>query len=147
MDNDFEKAKRLVEETVRVLGLDPAAMCAENTESHASWTLKRGSASVLVTVARHAKSGETYLRVASPLVTLPSDTAKQLGMCRKLLELNAAGLSNAAFGLVGERVIAVSERPAPWLDPQEVQQMIRHLAAVADTFDDRLATEFGAAKA
>jgi hypothetical protein len=146
VDNDFEKAKRLVEETVRVLGLDPAAMCAENTDARAAWTLKRGSASVLVTVTRHAKSGTTYLRVASPLVTLPAEAAAQLAMCRKLLELNAAGLSNAAFGLVGNRVIAVSERPSSWLDPQEVEQMIRHLAAVADTFDDRLATELGAAK-
>jgi hypothetical protein len=35
VDNEFEKAKRLVEalvgKNVRVFGLDPAAMCAEDT--------------------------------------------------------------------------------------------------------------------
>ncbi len=147
VDSEFEKAKKLVEETVRKLGLDPAATCAEDTEAQVAWTVKRGSASVLVTLARRAKDGATYLRVASPVFTLPSDAGKHLTVCRRLLELNAAGMSNAAFGLVGERVIAVSERPAAGLDQQEVEQTIRHLAAVADTFDDRLAKEFGAAKA
>ena len=147
LENEFVRVKKLVEEAVRTLGLDPAAMCAESGDTRAAWTLKRGSVSVLVSVARHEKDGCTYLRVAAPVVLMPPDTAQQLAMCRKLLELNAGGLSNAAFGLVGERVVAVSERPTPGLDGLEVEQMVRHLAAVADTFDDRLANEFGAAKA
>jgi hypothetical protein len=68
-------------------------------------------------------------------------------MMRRLLELNAAGLANAAFGLMENRVVAVSERPAAGLDAGEVEQMVMHLSAVADTFDDRLAKEFGALKA
>ena len=59
----------------------------------------------------HEDEGEPYLRVASPVVTLPADAAKQAPLFRKLLELNAAGLANAAFGLIGDRVVAVSERP------------------------------------
>jgi hypothetical protein len=66
---------------------------------------------------------------------------------RKVLELNASGLVNAAFGLMGDRVVAVSERPAAGLDAGEVEQIVKHLSAVADTFDDRLAKEFGAIKA
>jgi hypothetical protein len=147
LENEFVRAKKLVEQAVRTLGLDPAAMCAEDGNSHAAWTFKRGSASVLVSVVRHGKDDTTYLRVAAPIIVMPAEEAKQLAVCRRLLELNAGGLSNAAFGLVGERVIAVSERPTPGLDGQEVEQMVRHLAAVADTFDDRLANEFGVAKA
>ncbi len=147
VDRDFEMAKKLIEDTVRSLGLDPAATCVENGDARASWTLKRGSVSVLVSLAKPASDATTYLRVASPVVSLPSDGTRHLAMCRRLLELNASGLSNAAFGLVGDRVIAVSERPTQGLDQQEVEQMVRHLAAVADTFDDRLAKEFGAAKA
>jgi len=41
----------------------------------------------------------------------------------------------------------VSERPAEGLDPNEVEQMIRHLSAVADTYDDRLVKEFGGKRA
>jgi hypothetical protein len=147
LDNDFENAKKLVEETIKKLGLDPAACHAPSTDAQAAWTLKRGSASVLVTVTHHQDEDETYLRVASPVVTLPADKGKHGALFRHLLELNAGGLANAAFGLVGERVVAVSERPAEGLGPAEVEQTVKHLAAVADTFDDRLEKEFGASKA
>jgi hypothetical protein len=147
VDNDNEKAKKLVEATIRTLGLDPTATRAEGSDTHAAWTLKRGSASVLVSVSKLEQEQTTYVRVASPVVTLPADPSKHLALYRKLLELNAAGLANAAFGVAGDRVVAVCERPAAGLDPQEIEQMVRHLAAVADTFDDRLEREFGATKA
>lgn len=148
MEKDFENAKTLVIATIRKIGLDPDTTRAPGeSDAVASWTLKRGSASVLVTVVRHEEQKATFLRVASPVVTLPADAQKQVAIMRRLLELNAAGLANAAFGLIGDRVVAVSERPAAGLDAGEVEQMVMHLSAVADTFDDRLAKEFGATKA
>jgi hypothetical protein len=81
----------------------------------------------------------------SPVLTLPSDGLEAL--FRHLLELNAAGLANAAFGLVDQRIVAVSERPTEDLQDAEVEQMIRHLAAVADTYDDRLKKQFGGDRA
>ncbi len=147
MDTDFEDAKKLVEETIKKLGLDAASCRAPSTDAQAAWTLKRGSASVLVTVTHHQDEDETYLRVASPVVTLPADKAKHPALFRHLLELNAGGLANAAFGIVGERIVAVSERPVEGLGAAEVEQTVKHLAAVADTFDDRLEKEFGASKA
>ena len=148
MDSDFDNAKKLVEATIKKLGLDPATTRSGSaSDVQAAWTLKRGSASVLVTVSHPPEEKVTYLRVASPVVTLPADGAQHAALFRRLLELNAAGLANAAFGLVGDRVVAVSERPAAGLGPEEVEQTVRHLAAVADTFDDRLAKEFGAKKA
>ncbi len=147
MDTDFENARKLVEATIRKLGLDPAGCRAHQNDAQEAWTLKRGSASVLVTVTHHPDEKRTYLRVASPVVTLPADAARHAALFRRLLELNAAGLANAAFGLAGDRVVAVSERPAQGLGPEEVEQTVRHLSAVADTFDDRLEKEFGATKA
>jgi hypothetical protein len=148
VDTDFENAKELVEATIRKIGLDPAtsrAPCA--SDAQAAWALKRGSAAVLVTVTYHEDEAVTYLRVTSPVVTLPVDGTNQVALLRRLLEINAAGLANAAFGLMGDRVVAVSERPAGDLDAGEVEQSVRHLAAVADTFDDRFVKEFGATKA
>lgn len=148
MENEFENAKKLVEATIRKLGLDPGATRAPSAgEGQAAWTLKRGSASVLVAVTKHEGEGKTYLRVASPVVTLPADAARHAPLFRKILELNAAGLANAAFGLIGDRVVVVSERPVAGLDEGEVEQTVRHLAAVADTFDDRLEKDFGATRA
>lgn len=148
MDTDFDAARTLVEATIKKLGLDPASTRAQQNETQAAWTLKRGSASVLVTVTSHEdEHGKTYLRVASPVVKLPVDPKQHGALFRRLLELNAGGLANAAFGLSGDRVVAVSERPTEGLGLEEVEQTVRHLAAVADTFDDRLEKEFGASKA
>jgi hypothetical protein len=148
VDNDFEKAKKLVEETIRKVGLDPATCKASaGSETQAAWTLKRGSASVLVIVTMHADEGMAYLRVASPVVNLPADASVHPALFRKLLELNAAGLANAAFGIIGDKVVVVSERPTAGLDAVEVEQTVRHLAAVADTFDDRFEKDFGATRA
>ena len=148
MDSEFENAKKLVEATIRKLGLDPTTTRAPAAgEGQCAWTLKRGSASVLVAVTKHEGEGKAYLGVASPVVTLPADAAKHLALFRRILELNAAGLANAAFGLIGDRVVVVSERPVAGLDEGEVEQTVRHLAAVADTFDDRLEKDFGATRA
>jgi Putative bacterial sensory transduction regulator len=148
VDKDFENAKTLVEGVLRKIGLDPTTCKAQAAgQSQAAWTLKRGSASVLVAVTHHEGENAAYLRVAAPIVTLPADPARHNALFRKLLELNAAGLANAAFGLIGDRVVVVSERPAAGLDEVEVDQSIRHLAAVADTFDDRLEKDFGATRA
>jgi hypothetical protein len=148
VESEFENAKTLVEATIRKLGLDPATSRAPAAGGgQVAWTLKRGSASVLIAVTKHEQEGKAYLRVASPVVTLPSDASLHGPLFRKLLELNAAGLANAAFGLIGDRVVVVSERPALGLDEVEVEQTVRHLAAVADTFDDRLEKDFGATRA
>ena len=148
MEPDFENAKELVETTIRKIGLDPAATRAPSaSDAQAAWALKRGSASVLVTVSYHDDEETSYLRVVSPVVTLPVGGANQPALMRRLLELNAGGLANAAFGLMGDRVVAVSERPTADLSSAEVEQIIKHLAAVADTFDDRFEKEFGATKA
>jgi hypothetical protein len=147
--DDFQNAQTLVETAIKKFGVDPTGcrVQAGSPDSVAAWTLKRGSASILVTVTRQPEEKVTYLRVASPVVNLPADAGVHLALFRRLLEMNGAGLANAAFGIIGDRVVAVSERPAEGLGPEEVEQTLRHLSAVADTFDDRLAKEFGATKA
>ncbi|HXX69669.1 MAG TPA: YbjN domain-containing protein [Polyangiaceae bacterium] len=148
MDSEFDAAKALVEAIIRKFGIDPAlARAPSKSDSQVVWTLKRGSASVVVTVTHQENEDVTYLRVVSPVVRLPSDPANQAALIRRVLELNAGGLANAAFGLLGDRIVAVSERPASGLGAEEVEQIIRHLSAVADTFDDRFEKEFGATKA
>ena len=147
MDSDFEKAKELVEATIAKIGLDLATTRTPcPNDSQAAWALKRGSASVLVTVTHHEDEGIATIRVVSPVVVLPPGP-NQAPLLRRLLELNAGGLANAAFGLMGDKVVVVSERPTAGLDAVEVEQIVRHLAAVADTFDDRFEKEFGATKA
>ena len=52
--DDFQNAQTLVETAIRKFGVDPATarVQAGPADTVAAWTLKRGSASVLVTVTR-----------------------------------------------------------------------------------------------
>jgi hypothetical protein len=146
VEAEFSSAKALVEGVIKGLGVDPAATRAKSEADQASWTLQRGSAAVLITIVKRKEDGGVYLRVISPVMTLP-EPGKREPLFKHLLELNAAGLANAAFALVSERIAVVSERPARGMDASEVEQMVRHLSAVADTYDDRLVKAFGGKRA
>lgn len=145
MEALFSSTKSLVEATLAKLGLDAQKARVKDEATQTSWTLMRGSASVLITVAHKVEQKNVFLRIASPVITMPEGNRE--GLYKRLLELNAGGLANASFGVMGDRVVAVSERPAEGLDQSEVEQMIRHLSAVADTYDDRLVKEFGGKRA
>ena len=147
-DPSFEAARKLVEDAITGFGIDPAKIRAKDEVNQIAWSLKRGSASVLVSIAAQADApARSWFRVAASVMIAPSEGGKKMALYERLLELNARGLLNAAFALVGDRVIAVSERPTAGLDRGEVEQMIKHLSAVADTYDDRLVAEFGGKRA
>ena len=143
---EFERAKELVETSIKNLGIDPLAARAKDAPTTVSWTFQRGSAALLVNLTRRKEDENLYFRVVSPVMTLP-DAVSREALFVRLLELNGKGLANCAFGLIGDRVVVVSERPAQGLDGEEAEQIIRHLAAVADTYDDRLVKEFGGTRA
>src|SRR5689334_18271326 len=146
VEAEFDTAKRLVEEVIARLGLDPAKVRGDHRADLVSWSIQRGSAVILVTVAKSDRGDSAALRAVSPIMTLPADD-KILPFFRRLLELNGQGLVNAAFGIVGDRVVVKSERPTAFLDSAEVEQIILQLSAVADTYDDRLVAEFGGHRA
>jgi hypothetical protein len=146
VDETFEKAKGTIESAIGKLGIDAATVrVKEAAAGTASWTMQRGSAAILIALSRRKEDEKLYLRVVSPVMV--PDAAKKDALYTRLLELNGSGLANCAFGVIGERVVAVSERPAEGLDVTEAEQMIRHLGAVADTYDDRLVKEFGGRRA
>jgi CelD/BcsL family acetyltransferase involved in cellulose biosynthesis len=143
---EFDRVRELVEGTIKGLGIDPAAARAKEAPLAVSWAFQRGSAAILVNLTHRKEDGKLYVRVVSPVMTLP-DAARREALFARLLELNGKGLANCGFGLIGDRVVVVSERPAAGLDAAEAEQIVRHLAAVADTYDDRLVAEFGGARA
>jgi type III secretion system-like peptide-binding chaperone len=145
VDELFAKTKATVEATLTKLGLDASKALVKESDTQATYTLKRGSAAVLVTVVHRTEQKATFLRVASPVLE-PAE-GKREALYQRLLEMNAGGLANASFGLLNDKVVVVSERPAENLDPGEVEQIVRHLSAVADTYDDRLVKEFGGKRA
>jgi hypothetical protein len=146
VDELFSKTKGSVEATLKKLGLDPNQSKVRESDTQATYSMLRGSAAVLVTVVHRTEQKAVFLRVVSPVLT-PAEGKDHGALYKRLLELNAGGLANAAFGLLNGQIVAVSERPAEGLDQNEVEQIIRHLSAVADTYDDRLVKEFGGKRA
>lgn len=136
----FSKASTLIETVLRKLGLDPATSKVRDEEQTRAWGLLRGSAQVLLMV-NGADEG-AWVRAIAPVVKLP-DEKKRPAFFQKLLELNARTMRNASFGLLNDGVVIVSERPVEGLDANEVEQILKHVGALADHYDDEFIKEYG----
>ncbi len=135
------ESRKTLEAVFKKLGLDPAKIVASDSPEQVVFKLRRGSADVVVALAHSA--GKSYVRVAAPVIVPTADASARAKLFEHVLELNGRALQNAAFGLLDGTLIVVSERPAAGLDEVEFEQMLTHLSAVADTFDDRLVRDFG----
>lgn len=141
---DLERAVALVEQAVRVLGIEPDKARVHSGGVVDAYSLQRGSASLLVILQAGTRPEDKgSIRVVAPVVELPEDDAAQLTMFRRLLEANGKELVNAAFAIVNDQVAVVSERTVEDLDASEVDRMLRTVGRVADRYDDALASEFG----
>lgn len=141
MSDDVRRAVEMVETTIKALGVDPAAAKIPGDDKTHAYALRRGSARVVVAVAK-GEGGHGVLRVLAPVVRAP-EASKEAAVFRRLLELNAREISGAAFGLFGDEIVAVSERSTKDLDPSEVEASVKNVGRVADRWDDALAKEFG----
>jgi hypothetical protein len=136
----FSKASSTIESVLRKLGLDPAKSKVRDEESNRAWGMLRGSAQVLLMVSG-ADQG-AWVRVIAPVTKLPAED-KRRAFFEKLLELNARAMRNASFGLLNDGVVIVSERPSEGLDENEVEQILKHVGALADHYDDEFIKEYG----
>jgi hypothetical protein len=139
----MNQARGMVEAAIRKIGLDPATLLTKDTAEQLAWTLKRGSAAVLIMLLRRADVAS--LRIVSPTVVF--DPAKKEVLFTRLLELNAEGMMGCAFALVGDKIVVVTERPVVDLSEAEVSHAIRLVAGVSDTYDDKLVAEYGGKRA
>jgi len=136
----FQQASATVESVLTKLGLDPATSKVRDEDGTRAWGMLRGSAQVLLQVTGNDQG--TWVRVIAPIVKLPKDDVR-LTFYEHLLELNARSMRNASFGVLNEGVVILSERPAEGLDANEVEQILKHVGALADYYDDLFIKEYG----
>jgi hypothetical protein len=139
----YQEASATVETVLRKLGLDPDASKVREDEGTRAWGLLRGSAQVLLQVSGNEHG--TWVRAIAPVVKLPKEDARR-AFFERLLELNARSMRNASFGLLNDGVVIVSERPADGLDANEVEQILKHVGALADHYDDEFIKEYGVSR-
>jgi hypothetical protein len=137
----LRSAAQLIEEVLRARGLDTSKARLSSAEGPA-WSLRQGSAEVLVFLTPH-QSGSATLQVVAPVLRASAEALAQGALCRRLLELNATSLQQAAFGLRGDQVVLTSDRSTEGLDAVEVEEMLVRVADYADHWDDVLVAEYG----
>jgi hypothetical protein len=143
--SDFPTTVRLLEDVLRKLGLDPTGAKVREEPGTVAWGVMRGSAQVLL-MATSSDRG-VWVRAIAPVVKVPTSSEAKLTVYSRLLDLNAKTMRNAAFGVLNDNVVIVSERPAEGLDAAELEQILKHVGATADHYDDAFEKEYGLPKA
>ena len=136
-ETNLHACAAMVEDALSRRNLDPAA-CRLDATPGLAWRLRQGSAEVHVTLTPHDGEPNT-IQVIAPVMRAPDSPA----LFRRLLELNANRLTQAAFGVRGQDVVLTADRSTAGLDTVEVEEMIRRIAEYADHYDDELVAEFG----
>ena len=129
----------LIEEALKELGHDPAAIKQKQTSALHAWRVVKGSA--VTQVALISRTEFTHLRVCAIVMTI-DDKVDRAALHAHLLDLNAT-LCGAAFATDGDRVLLVNERSTLDLDISEVRDLIRRVTTYADDHDDVLVARFG----
>jgi len=141
-ESNMRSSIKMVETIIADLGLNPTETQVPSPgDERIAWGLMKGSAEIYVSLKQD--SGENYIRVSAPVITLPENERDQLRLFRHLLILNAGTVIGAAFGITRDRVIMVTERSTMDLDLSEVRDMINRVGHYADFYDDALVNEFG----
>lgn len=131
------EARNMVEAYFRRRGLNPADHALSDA-SGLGWWLIEGSAKIFVFVQDGAQGA--ILRLTSPLVHLPEKNLEQF--YRRLLDLNGT-LSSCAISTHEDLALVVAQRPTFGLVQEELDDLVWHVAYVADLLDNKLAEEFG----
>jgi hypothetical protein len=138
-DANLRACVRMVEDALVSLGHAPDRCRMDLPSGRPMWRLEKGTAHVYVQLVG---DGPPMLRVTAPVLHLPPG-AEDSQLFRRLLELNAAEVTGAAFGLRDDSVVLSAERTTVDLDPSEVLDIIDRVQTFADQYDLALVREFG----
>lgn len=140
-----EMVKVYINQLCAEIGVDPKVVY--NAQSQA-WYFTRGSSVLEVYMKSYEtarKTIRTFVRVFSPIYTLPHDPQKQLDVAKAALEANSQfmGVKLASIASKGH-LYAVAERDIEGMDYNEFITLVNDLGFWADKLDDHLKERFGA---
>jgi hypothetical protein len=104
-----------------------------------AWKVPKGSAVVRISLLD--RPDFPHLRVSAAVFRHPRGVDR-VSLYQDLLSRNA-DLCGAAFAIVGDQVVLVSERSTLDLDRSELAEMVTRVQVYADDLDDVLVAEFG----
>ncbi|MBU0495440.1 MAG: YbjN domain-containing protein [Chloroflexi bacterium] len=133
LDLTPDEARALIDGVFRSYGLDPR----KSTDPYGWRRLSLGSADGLVGIVEW-QPDEYYLVVVAPLLELPTDPEPPADFYRLLLALNHDGTFAARFSIHDNVVHVGLARPIRGLVEEEVDDAIRAVMVVADSYDEWL---------
>ena len=109
-------------------------------EEHGSlWKFKYGSVEIYVQLT--GETEDDLLTVWSPVLTLPAND--ELGLMRRLLEMNGEETLETRFGIMNNQIVLLSQRTVADLSPGEISRAITLVATIADDNDEKLVETYG----
>lgn len=132
------EAVQMIRQYFNHRGLNPDKHKVADAEDFGYW-LSEGSAKIYIFVQE--SSQDAVLRITSPLVYLPEDKTRLEDIYRHLLDLNSS-MSNCALATHQNLVLIVAQRPTRGLTQEELDNLVWHIAYVADMLDNQLADNY-----
>lgn len=130
--------KEMIETVISSLQQNDSAMVQESGAGYL-WKFQYGSVEVFVQLT--GESDDDFLSVWSFVLTLP--VKDELGLLRKVLEMNCSETFEAQFGIREDRLVVISQRTVADLAPGEISRSITLVATIADNNDEYLKETFG----
>lgn len=128
-----------IENVIDSLEQDDSAMVSHPSEGGYLWKFGYGSAEVFVQLT--GTKDEDTITVWAAVLKLPAKD--ELGLMRRLLEMNCSSTFESRFGIIENQVVVITTRNLAELSAGEVSRLITIVATVADDNDDILQAEFG----
>lgn len=130
--------QEVIETVISSLDQDNTAMVNHSDEG-SLWKFQYGSVEVFVQLT--GESDEDLLTVWSSLLQLPA--RDELGLMRRLLEMNWTGTFETCFSIHDGKVMISSQRTVADMYPGEISRLVTLVANIADDNDELLKEEFG----
>lgn len=130
--------KEVIETVISSLEQNDSAMISHSEQGHL-WKFQYGSVEIFVQLT--GETDEDLLTVWSPVLKLP--VKDELGLMRKLLEMNWSETFETCFALMNDQVVVLTQRTVAELSPGEISRAITLVATIADDNDEKLIETFG----
>jgi len=127
----------VIETVISSLDQNDTAMVSK-TEAGYLWKFKYGSVEVFVQLT--GSTDDDSFTVWSSVLKLPAKD--ELGLMRKLLQMNGTETFESRFAIVEDQIVVISTRTVAELSPGEISRAITIVATIADNNDEALQTQF-----
>lgn len=127
----------VIETVISSLDQDNTAMVSK-TEAGYLWKFKYGTVEVFVQLT--GSTDNDSFTVWSSVLKLPAKD--ELGLMRKLLQMNGTETLESRFAIIEDQVVVISTRTVAELSPGEISRAITIVATIADNNDEALREQF-----